>query len=46
MYIAIYHVQGLTLQYYSDNGLVLVECRFAERSTADGCHVIFRESSK
>ena len=46
MYIAIYHVQGLTLQYYSDNGSVLVECRFAERSTADGCHVIFRESSK
>ena len=46
MYIAIYHVQGLTLQYYSDNGSVLVECRFAERSTADGCHVIFNESSK
>ena len=46
MYIAIYHVQGLTLQYYSDNGSVLVECRFAERSTADGCHVIFRESSE
>ena len=46
MCIAIYHVQGLTLQYYSDNGSVLVECRFAERSTADGCHVIFRESSK
>ena len=46
MYIAIYHVQGLTLQYYSDNGSVLVECMFAERSTADGCHVIFRESSK
>ena len=46
MYIATYHVQGLTLQYYSDNGSVLVECRFAERSTADGCHVIFRESSK
>ena len=45
-YIATYHVQGLTLQYYSDNGSVLVECRFAERSTADGCHVIFRESSK
>ena len=44
--IAIYHVQGLTLQYYSDNGSVVVECRFAERSTADGCHVIFRESSK
>ena len=46
MYIAIYHVQGLTLQYYSDNGSVVVECRFAERSTADGCHVIFRESSE
>ena len=46
MYIATYHVQGLTLQYYSDNGLVVVECRFAERSTADGCHVIFKESSK
>ena len=45
-YIATYHVQGLTLQYYSDNGSVVVECRFAERSTADGCHVIFRESSK
>ena len=44
--IAIYHVQGLTLQYYSDNGSVVVECRFAERSTADGCHVIFKESSK
>ena len=44
--IATYHVQGLTLQYYSDNGSVVVECRFAERSTADGCHVIFRESSK
>ena len=43
---AIYHVQNLTLQYYSDNGSVVVECRFAERSTADGCHVIFRESSK
>ena len=40
------HVQGLTLQYYSDNGSVLVECRFAERSTADGCYVIFRESFK
>ena len=45
-YIATYHVQELTLHYYSDNGSVLVECRFAERSTADGCHVIFRESSK
>ena len=44
--IATYHVQGLTLQYYSDNGSVVVECRFAVRSTADGCHVIFRESSK
>ena len=44
--IATYHVQGLTLQYYSDNGSVVVECRFAERSTADGCYVIFRESSK
>ena len=44
--IATYHVQGLTLQYYSDNRSVFVECRFAERSTADGCHVIFRESSK
>ena len=44
--IATYHVQGLTLQYYSDNGSVVVECRFVERSTADGCHVIFRESSK
>ena len=44
--IATYHIQGLTLQYYSDNGSVVVECRFAERSTADGCHVIFRESSK
>ena len=44
--IAIYNVQGLTLQYYSNNGSVLVECRFAEKSTADGCHVIFRESSK
>ena len=46
MLIATYHVQGLTLQYYSDNGSVVVECRFAERSTADGCHVVFRESSK
>ena len=44
--IATYHVQELTLQYYSDNESVIVECRFAERSTADGCHVIFRESSK
>ena len=44
--IATYHVQGLTLQYYSDNGSILVECRFAEKSTADGCHVIFRQSSK
>ena len=44
--IAIYHVQGLILQYYSHNESVVVECRFAERSTADGCHVIFRESSK
>ena len=44
--IATYRVQGLTLQYYSDNGSVVVECRFAERSTADGCHVIFRQSSK
>ena len=44
--IATYHVQGLTLQYYSDNGSVVVECRFAERSTANGCHVIFTESSK
>ena len=44
--IATYHVQVLTLQYYSDNGSVVVECRFAERSTADGCHVIFKESSK
>ena len=43
---ATYHVQGLTLQYYSDNGSVVVECRFAERSTADGCRVMFRESSK
>ena len=43
--IATYHVQGLTLQYYSDNGSVVVECRFAQKSTADGCHVIFRESS-
>ena len=25
---------------------MVIECRFAERSTADGCHVIFRESSK
>ena len=46
MYIEIYHVQKLTQQYYSDNGSVVVECRFAERSTADGCHVIFNESSK
>ena len=45
-HIATYHVQGLTLQYYSDNGSVVVERRFAERSTADGCHVIYRESSK
>ena len=44
--IATYHVQGLTLQYYSDNGSVVVECTFAERSTADGCHVIFTDSSK
>ena len=44
--IATYHVQGLTLQYCSDNGSVVVECRLAERSTADRCHVIFRESSK
>ena len=44
--IATYHVQVLTLQYYSDNGSIVVECRFAERSTADGCHVIFRESFK
>ena len=44
--IATYHIQGLNLQYYYDNGSVVVECRFAERSTADGCHVIFRESSK
>ena len=44
--IATYHVQGLTLRYYSDNGSVVIECRFAERSTANGCHVIFRESSK
>ena len=44
--IATNHVQGLTLQYYSNNGSVVVECKFAERSTADGCHVIFRESSK
>ena len=46
MYIATYYVQGLTLQYYSDSGSVVVECRFAERSTADGCHVIFKEFSK
>ena len=46
MNIATYHVQGLTLQYYSDNGSVVVECRFAVKSTADGCHVIFRESSE
>ena len=46
IYIATYHVQGLTLHYYSDNGSLVVECKFAERSTADGCHVIFRESSK
>ena len=46
LFIATYHVQGLTLQYYSDSGSVIVECRFAERSTADGCHVIFKESSK
>ena len=44
--IATYHVQGLTLQYYSDNGSIVVECRFAERSIADGCYVIFIESSK
>ena len=44
--IATYHVQGLALQYYSNDGSVVVECRFAERSTADGCHVIFRELSK
>ena len=44
--VATYHVQGLSLQYYSDNGSVVVESRFAERSTADGCHVIFGESSK
>ena len=46
LFIATYNVQGLTLHYYSDNGSVVVECRFAERSTADGCHMIFRESSK
>ena len=46
IYIATYHVQGLTLQYYSDNGSVVVECRFADRSTADGCHVTFKESYK
>ena len=44
--IATFHVQRLTLQYYSDNGSVVIKCRFAERSIADGCHVIFRESSK
>ena len=44
--IATYHVQGFTLQYYPYNGSVVVECRFAERSTADGCHVIFSESSE
>ena len=44
--IETYHVQRLTLQYYSDNGSVVVECTFAENSSADGCHVIFRESSK
>ena len=43
---ATYHVQELTLQYYSDNRSVVVECRFAKKSPADGCHVIFRESSK
>ena len=46
IHVATYHVQGLTLQYYSDNGSVVVECRFAERSTADGGHGIFRESLK
>ena len=45
-HIATYHVQQLTLQYYSDYGSVLVECRFAEKCIADGCHVIFTESSK
>ena len=44
--IATYHVQRLTLQYYFVNGSVVLECRFAEGSTADGCHVIFRESFK
>ena len=44
--IATYHAQGLTLQYYFDSGSVVVKCRFAKRSTADGCHVIFRESFK
>ena len=44
--IATYHVQGLTLQYYSNDESVFVQCRFAEGSTADGCHVIFRDSSK
>ena len=44
-YVATYHVQGLPLQYHSDNESVVVECKFAERSTADGCHVIFTKSS-
>ena len=33
--IATYHVHGLTLQYYSDNGSVVIECRFAERLLMD-----------
>ena len=42
--LATYHVQEVNISIHNDS--VVVECIFVDISTADGCHIIFTDSSQ